>query len=164
LFSLLLCLLNCFSINFPSPAGSNCPFLCSFMEQKRDNLNRPDSESYLQSTLKLNNSPKIREGFKNSPSELFWPFEWLMLTFSAIFCYCMITRKLIVKKFRLTTPKIAKKKFRWTIFEALSNLRELFSFIFVQFLTPIRRYVSWPKYVCSESGTISVLQLFIFII
>jgi hypothetical protein len=24
-------LLNCFSINFPSPAGSNCPFLCSFL-------------------------------------------------------------------------------------------------------------------------------------
>jgi hypothetical protein len=49
-------ILNCFSINFPSPAGSNCPFLCSYtpyMNTKNDNLNRPDSESYLQSTLSL---------------------------------------------------------------------------------------------------------------
>jgi hypothetical protein len=58
--------LNCFSINFPSPAGSNCPFLCPFLchciygvnehkkGHKKDNLNRPDSESYLQSTLVTN--------------------------------------------------------------------------------------------------------------
>jgi hypothetical protein len=51
-------LLNCFSINFPSPAGSNFVLFCVLFcviygvnEHKKDNLNRPDSESYLQSTL-----------------------------------------------------------------------------------------------------------------
>jgi hypothetical protein len=43
----------------------------------------------------------------------FGPFERLILIFSAIVWYCMITRQLIVKKkCQLTTPEIAKKKFR----------------------------------------------------
>jgi hypothetical protein len=47
--------LKCFANSFPSPAGSNCPFCVHFcviygvndakMSTKKDNLNRPDSES-----------------------------------------------------------------------------------------------------------------------
>jgi hypothetical protein len=59
--------LNCYSDNFPTPALSNCQFMCSFLlgslhstcknEQKNDILNGPGSrrsESYLKSSLYLN--------------------------------------------------------------------------------------------------------------
>jgi hypothetical protein len=49
--------------------------------------------------VKAEHFSQFREAFKNCSSELFfWPFERLILIFSAIFWYCMITRQLIVEK------------------------------------------------------------------
>jgi hypothetical protein len=65
------------------------------------------------SLLKLNTFPNFETPAvqKLLIGTFFWPFERLLLIFSAIFWYCMITRQLIVKKCQLTTPEIAKKKF-----------------------------------------------------
>jgi hypothetical protein len=42
---------------------------------------------------------QFQEAFKNCSSELFFgPFERLILIFSAIFWFCMITKQLLVKK------------------------------------------------------------------
>jgi hypothetical protein len=80
---------------------------------------------------------QVREAFKNCSLELFfWPFETLILIFSAIFWYCMITRQLIVKKCRLTTPEMAKKKFRWAIFEVSRNWQKCSALELWQVATP----------------------------
>jgi hypothetical protein len=54
-----------------------------------------DYKGFFIMLIKLNNSPKF-EIQKLLIGTFFGPFERLMLTFSAIFCYCMITRQLIV--------------------------------------------------------------------
>jgi hypothetical protein len=66
---------------------------------------------------------QFRGACKNCSSELFfWSFERVILIFSAIFWYCMITRQLIVKKkFGLTTPKIAKKNSEEQFLQAPRN-------------------------------------------
>jgi hypothetical protein len=80
-----------------------------------------------EASAKAEHFSQFREAFKNCSSELFfWPFERLILIFSAIFWYCMITRQLIVKK--INYARNSKKKFRWAIFEGLSKLGKVFSF------------------------------------
>jgi hypothetical protein len=72
--------------------------------------------------LKPNNFPKFERPAKIDLSVKGY------VDFFAIFCYCIFTRQLIVKKMPINNARNSKKKFRRSIFAGLSNLGKLFSF------------------------------------
>jgi hypothetical protein len=62
-------------------------------------------------TTKAEHFSQFREALKNWSSELFfWQFERLILIYSFIFWYCMITRQLIVKTISINYARNSKKK------------------------------------------------------
>jgi hypothetical protein len=68
---------------------------------------------YYKSALKLLTTFPISRGLRKLSSEQFqfiWPFERLFLTFSAIFCYCMITRQQIVEKMPINNARKSPPK------------------------------------------------------
>jgi hypothetical protein len=59
---------------------------------------------------KAEHCPISRELQKLLIGTFFWPFKRLILIFSAIFWYCMITRQLIVQKMSINYARNNKKK------------------------------------------------------
>jgi hypothetical protein len=96
-----------------------------------DFLGTENNVTTLVKETKAEHFSQFREAFKNCSSELFFgPFERLILIFSAIFWYCMITRQLIVKKNISSTFKIpptsVKVERAFSRSDALSFLRQYF--------------------------------------
>jgi hypothetical protein len=85
--------------------------------------------------LKLNNFPKFERPAKIDLSELFWG---RLKGYVDFFCYCMITRQLIVNKMPINNARKSQKKFRRSIFAGLSNLGKLFSFTILQFASTLK--------------------------